>query len=138
MSGKAYEVGHGKPPKGSRFKKGESGNPKGRPKGTRNFNTDLDQELRKKIRVREGGSEKIVSKQQAVVMALVAKAANGDSRAINTLVKAVDRLDANGGPESRDLTADEAEILGAFAAEIRERTLTGAPHESDDEEKTDD
>ena len=31
-----YEVGYGKPPEASKFKKGKSGNPKGRPKGARN------------------------------------------------------------------------------------------------------
>ena len=31
-----YEVGYGKPPQATRFQPGKSGNPKGRPKGSRN------------------------------------------------------------------------------------------------------
>ena len=49
-----YEVGYSKPPKHSRFKPGQSGNPKGRAKGTPNLKTDLSQELAERIRVREG------------------------------------------------------------------------------------
>ena len=46
MSGaKDYNVGKGKPPKSTRFKPGQSGNPKGRPKGRKNLKTELDEVL---------------------------------------------------------------------------------------------
>ena len=50
----AYEIGHGRPPVHSRFKPGQSGNPKGRPKGTRNVRTVVEQALTKRITIREG------------------------------------------------------------------------------------
>jgi hypothetical protein len=40
-----YDVGHAKPPKHTRFQPGQSGNPRGRPKGTKNLKTDLIEEL---------------------------------------------------------------------------------------------
>ena len=47
-----YEVGYRKPPKHTRFKPGQSGNLRGRPKGTKNLKTDLMEELGEKILIR--------------------------------------------------------------------------------------
>lgn len=74
---KDYETGFKKPPKKTRFKKGKSGNPKGRPKGTKNLKTDLEEELQELIHLKEGGKNKHVSKQRAVIKALMAKAVRG-------------------------------------------------------------
>ena len=52
--GDEQQVGYGNPPKGSRFKKGQSGNRRGRPKGSKNLKTDLTEELQTEIKVREG------------------------------------------------------------------------------------
>ncbi len=57
-----YAVGYGKPPKGSRFKKGRSGNPKGRPKTHRNFKTDFTTALKAPVRVTEDGKARTISK----------------------------------------------------------------------------
>lgn len=46
---KDYEVGYGKPPKRTRFKKGQSGNPKGRPKGAKGFTASLKREMESKV-----------------------------------------------------------------------------------------
>jgi hypothetical protein len=68
-----YEVGYGKPPERTRFKKGKSGNPKGRSKGAKNLKTDLIEELQENITVREGDRTVRISKQRAIVKTLVAK-----------------------------------------------------------------
>jgi Family of unknown function (DUF5681) len=62
-----YDVGYRRPPEATRFKPGRSGNPKGRPKGSPNLATDLSAELGEQITVREGGQERRVSKQRALI-----------------------------------------------------------------------
>jgi hypothetical protein len=91
MTSDNYEVGYRKPPKHSRFKKGQSGNPRGRPKGTQNLATDLREELGEKLTLREGERTTKVTKQRALLKALVAKALKGDSRAAAEGLENVER-----------------------------------------------
>jgi hypothetical protein len=112
-----YEVGYGKPPKHTRFKPGQSGNPRGRPKGTKNLKTDLMEELGEKILIREGDHARQVSKQRALVKALLTRALKGDVRAANLLLSMMMRLfdTGEGAPdEVEDLRPDELEILEAY------------------------
>lgn len=85
-----YDVGFGKPPISSRFRKGQSGNPKGRPKGARNLVKDLGaermkdiilQEAYRNITVRDGAENVTVPMAQAVLRALTVNAAKGEHRA---------------------------------------------------------
>ena len=68
-----YEVGYKRPPSHTRFEKGRSGNPRGRPKGTLNLATDLAEELGEMIEVRENGAVRRISKQRAMVKSLAAE-----------------------------------------------------------------
>ena len=64
------EVGYGKPPKNGQFKKGQSGNPKGRSKGVRNFQTEVEAILRSKVTVTRDGRPKSVGTVEAALMRL--------------------------------------------------------------------
>lgn len=81
----AYAVGYGEPPVHSRFQRGNSGNPKGRPKGTLNVATTLFRTLREIVVINENGRRKEITKLEAAVKQLVNKAASGDLRALNQL-----------------------------------------------------
>lgn len=76
-----YEVGYGKPPKNTRFRKGVSGNPSGRRKKVRNLDAELSKELNASIIVNNGGKRKRISKLQGILKQLANKALNGDIRA---------------------------------------------------------
>ncbi len=108
-----YETGYRKPPKHTRFTKGQSGNPKGRPKGTQNLRTDLSEELSELIRVREGDHEITVSKQRALLKTLTARALKGDTRAAQLVLDLVWRvIERETTPEPiADLTPEDQAIL---------------------------
>jgi hypothetical protein len=80
------EVGYKRPPRHTRFKPGQSGNLKGRPKGTKNFATVMDKELSTKIEVTENGRRRRISKREAIVKQTVNKAASGDPKATVVLL----------------------------------------------------
>ncbi|WP_170597925.1 DUF5681 domain-containing protein [Ruegeria arenilitoris] len=84
---KEYEVGYGKPPKATQFKKGRSGNPKGRPKGAKGVNPSLKRELETKITVREGSHEIRISKAEAIAKRFTAGALKGDTKLLMALLK---------------------------------------------------
>jgi hypothetical protein len=112
------KVGYGRPPVATRFKPGQSGNPNGRPKGALNLKTDLRSELSEKIQIREGERSLKVSKQRAMLKAMVAKALQGDARAANVVLTLVGKLFE---PESvaeqvPALTPDDQVILERFLA----------------------
>lgn len=115
-----YAVGYGRPPQASRFKPGQSGNPNGRPKGTKNLATDLAEELGETIRIREGERQLKVSKQRAMLKALVAKALKGDARAASLLIALVAKAteEAPGGPAiaAPPLADADRQILDDFLA----------------------
>ena len=70
-----------------KFKKGQSGNPKGRPKGSKDFRSLLHRALFKKMRVTEDGEMRSMSRVEAVVTRLVARALNGDVRAAESVLR---------------------------------------------------
>lgn len=118
-----YKIGYGKPPKHKRFKRGKSGNPKGRPKGSRNLKTDLEEELKRQVVIREDGKAKQVSKQRATVMSLFNKAMQGEPRAIRILFDLIRQLDEENATdiEAGTLSQDDLEILKDYEKLIRQQ-----------------
>ncbi len=118
-----YEIGYKKPPPRSRFRKGRSGNPKGRPKATKNFKTDLMEELRERILLREGTTRKRVSKQRAMVKTLTAKAIKGDTRAASAILGMIYRLleDEISVADDAPLTGEELAVLESLEARFLDR-----------------
>jgi hypothetical protein len=82
------KVGYRRPPVRTRFKSGQSGNPKGRPKGAKNFQTVIATELNGAVQVTENGKRKTITKRQVIGKQLVNGAAAGDPKAIALLLNA--------------------------------------------------
>jgi hypothetical protein len=80
------EVGYGNPPGHTRFVKGQSGNPNGRPKGSQNLSTILDKVGRERVRVTENGRVRYITKREATMLQLMNKAVAGDLNAVRVLL----------------------------------------------------
>ena len=114
-----YEVGYGRPPKHTRFKKGQSGNPRGRPPGAKGIKASLRREMEAKITVSEGTSRMTISKAEALAKRLFAMALAGDDKAITKLLEIDDQVfgedPAAVGEAGRGLAdAVDYEILSHF------------------------
>jgi hypothetical protein len=114
-----YRIGYGNPPKRTQFKKGQSGNPRGRPKGGRNLATDLAAELGEHVTVREDGRPRRMSKQRALIKSLMAKALQGDVRAVTAFLALYARVITETPEDHGDaIEQDELQILARFAPRL--------------------
>src|SRR5438477_4090353 len=83
---KPYEIGFGTPPQSTRFRKGQTGNPKGRPRGKPNLATVINRTLQAKVIINENGRRREVTKYEAGMIQLSNKAASGDLAALKMAI----------------------------------------------------
>src|SRR5271165_7015662 len=89
-----YEVGYGKPPRNAGFKKGQSGNPRGRPPGSKNLTTLLNDALNETVTITENGRRRKITKREVVIKQLVNKSASADARSLKILLDLMLNLEA--------------------------------------------
>ena len=95
-----YEIGYGKPPKQTRFEKGRSGNPKGRPKGLRSIGAYLKRELDQLVTISQDGERYSVTKRKAILLQLIKRAIRGNPRSMDLLMREIRALEPEKkGPE---------------------------------------
>jgi hypothetical protein len=78
----SYDVGYGKPPKNTQFQKGISGNPKGRPRKSLDFDHELIRESKSFMTINENGQRKRISKHEVVTKQLLKQAMTGNTQAL--------------------------------------------------------
>jgi hypothetical protein len=100
-----YRVGYGRPPEGSRFKKGTSGNPRGRPKHSKNLKTIIRDTLTSKVTVREGERTRRVSVLEGIVLRQVEAALKGNEKAALTSLKMAGQVGLLEEPSATGLAA---------------------------------
>jgi hypothetical protein len=114
-----YEVGYGRPPCHTRFVKGQSGNPRGRPPGAKNLSTLLSEALNETVIVTENGGRRKVTKRQAIVTQLVNRSATADFRAIKILldiVRDIERQTEPSTPEASDFSEADEKVIEQLRA----------------------
>jgi len=133
---KPYEVGFGKPPKGTQFRKGESGNPKGRPKGKPNLATIINRTLQAKVIIKENGRRRKVTKYEAGLIQLSNKAASGDLPALKVVIvqarMAEERMQQD---VSKKTGFDEADQKGLKSLMKRLQAKSEGDREGNDDEE---
>jgi hypothetical protein len=87
-------VGYGRPPVNRQFKPGQSGNPRGRPKGQKNLTTTIVDALSKTITVRDKNGLRTISKLDAILEVQVNKAVAGDPHAFARIIQIAEKLEA--------------------------------------------
>jgi Family of unknown function (DUF5681) len=134
-----YVVGYRRPPKETRFTAGKSGNPKGRPKGSRSVGALLQGIIRKKIAVTENGKTRRMSAIEVTLRRLVNDAMRRDPRAVKLLLSLVDRY--GDSPEAAlhlgELLAEDRDILAQYLQEPAGPSPEAA-WKPEDEERGDD
>lgn len=118
-SARPYGIGYGKPPSGSRFKPGQSGNRKGRPKGSTNFASDIQRELNTSVVISENGRRRKITKRRAVAKQLVNKAAGGDPRSVPVLLNESRHHEAQTAATASADALSQAEDQLVMASTIR-------------------
>ena len=118
-----YEVGYGKPPHHTRFKKGQSGNPRGRPSGSKNLKTLLNDALNEPVVVTKEGRCRKITKREAIVTQLVNRSATADLRALKILLDTLRDIEGRSGPEPAE-TSGFAEADEKVIAQLRAQLST--------------
>ena len=123
-----YEVGYGKPPRHTRFKKGEtSANPRGRPR--KNLAASLVEGLNKRVVVTENGRRRKIAVREAITSQLINKSATADLRAIKILLDLIKDAEKQAGaatapePAPRFTAADE-EVVEQLIERLRHQILS--------------
>jgi len=121
------KVGYGTPPRQTRFKKGQSGNPRGRPKGSPNLTKVLKKALNETVIVNQDGQRKRITKLQAAATQLANKAASGDARAIEQTLRRVGDMDdehpAQPGP-AEGVDEDDEKVIEHAMQRMRQAILS--------------
>lgn len=102
-------VGPGRPPRHAQFRKGQSGNPRGRPPKERDLKKLVERELDAVIQITDQGKKVKLTKREVLARKLVNDALMGEAKAIQSLIKL-----SGGAPEVEPIAHIDPEELARF------------------------
>jgi hypothetical protein len=111
-----YAVGYGRPPTSSQFQPGQSGNPKGRPKGTRNASSMARDVLDRRVNIKVKRAWRKMTARKAAYLRLAERAVAGDVKALDYLLslESEERLPGSDHAQTQPLSAKDFELLQGF------------------------
>ena len=119
QSGADYEVGYGRPPRAHQFKPGQSGNPKGRPRGAKGEDTIVREVMNRKVPMSVDGKIRKVSAVEAVWTRVMADALKGNSKAMALFLNRCRSLDAT-APTGPELDQDDRQVLQSYYRQVED------------------
>lgn len=132
-----YEVGFARPPEATRFRKGTSGNPRGRPKGRKNIVPALNEERMKAIileeayrtiTVRDGGRNVTVPIARAVLRALAVNAVKGQHRSQRLFAELLSAVETGNKALHDEWLNTAMQYKADWDRELRRRRALGITH----------
>lgn len=121
-------VGYGNPPRKTQFKKGQSGNPRGRPRQKKALSTIVDEVLYKQVEITEAGRKRKVSAVEALLIRQLAEAMKGDAKALDRLFK-VQQMFGSPVSETAGEIKGPSEAEKAMMAELASWAQSGTDEE---------
>jgi hypothetical protein len=118
-----HAVGYGRPPKATQFKKGQSGNPRGRPKGTRPVGAVLQEILGQKVAVSENGKTRRLPALEVMLRRLANDAMRSEPVALKLMLSLFDRYGESpeAGIRFDEILAEDKAILAKFLKKPSQR-----------------
>jgi hypothetical protein len=114
----AYAIGYRRPPLHTRFKPGQCGNPRGRPRRQRNVRTVVEEALNQRITIRQGDRTRSLTKLDGVILTMISAALKGDAKAQASLFTLLRSLGMTGEvPETghaEPFTADDGAVIADY------------------------
>jgi hypothetical protein len=127
-----YKVGRGRPPLHTRFKKGQSGNPRGPRPRPKDLPALLVAALNEPVVVTANGEPRQITKREAVVAQLVDKSTGADLRATKMLIDMLKDIEKRAvtatPPEASPLTPADEEVVEDLLARLRRAELAKIHH----------
>jgi hypothetical protein len=124
-TGALYEVGYAKPPREHQFQAGRSGNPRGRPKGSKSDATILRGLLTRKIGIRRDGRTRRLSVHEAIWLRKVEDALNGDLRSAVFVLNRYAGIEPSDAQSTDDLSDD---VYEEAMVDFAQRFLNAIAH----------
>ncbi len=113
-------VGYRRPPKHSRFKPGQSGNPRGRPAGVKSLSDIVRKIVGQKVTVTENGRTRRIPRLEAILLRAAGEASRGDARPLRLLLQLAERYgeSAQAGVNRDEMAAEDIAILQRYLPDL--------------------
>ncbi len=128
-AGDGYAVGYGRPPRDTQFKPGQSGNPRGRPKGAKSETDILNALLNRKITVHEHGRTRQITVMDGAYRAITQKALQGDLKAAAFLLNRKSQIDQNSAAAPSEMSDDDKAVLNSYIRQITDAQTKGGDND---------